>query len=427
MKKSSELREQKLLVVEQMKKIHETAEKEDRSFNEAEESKYNDLKTQVVEFDKRIKVAEEREFQELEIAQSKAKTISEREKRELKRYSLMSAVRGALGGKLEGLEKEMHEEAVREANQAGTAISGIGVPSLIIYGQRTDQPQDVSTDTYGQELVPTMKPRIIDGLFDPTVFETLGATMMRNLTGTLKLPRNTAALSAAWEGENDDAANTASTWDEVTFSPNRLAAFTQISKTLLHQSSVDIEGWVKREIARAVRLKLEESIINGTTPVDGLLGLANTTSVAMGTLGGNPTYAKLLEFEAGLGNNKALEGNLGWVTNSKVRGILKSISKDSGSGKFLWEDGNTLLGYPVGITSLMPSNLSKSTSGNILSGAIFGNWANYGIAQWGGYDIIADQYTKAKNALVEIVINTYFDAKPMVPGAFAQSMDIKTT
>ena len=427
MKKSAELREQKLLVVEQMKKLHEQAEKEDRSFNEAEQSKYNDLKGHVMEFDKRIKVAQEREAQELDIVQSQAQSISEKEKRELKKYSLISAIRASVYNKLEGLEKEMHEEALNEARASGISIEGVGVPSLIVFGEkRSDQAQDVGTDTFGKELVPTMKPRIVDGLWAATVFEQLGATIMRGLTGDLKLPRVTAGLAAAWADENADAANTAATFDEVSFAPNRMAAFTQISKTLLLQSSIDIENWVKREIARAVKIKLETDIINGTTPIDGILTLTGTTSVAHGTTGGAPTYAKLLEFEAGVANNNALEGNLGWVTNSKVRGRLKSVSKDSGSGKFLWEDGDKILGYPVGITSLMPSNLEKAGSGTVLSGAIFGNWANYGIAQWGGYDIIADPYTKAKNALVEIVINSYWDAKPLQPKSFAQSVDIQT-
>jgi len=155
--------------------------------------------------------------------------------------------------------------------------------------------------------------------------------------------------------------------------------------------------------------------------------LSGTSEVSMGSsVGGAPTYAKLLEFESAVANNDALEGNLGWLTNSKVRGKLKSVSKDTGSGKFLWEDNNTILGYPVGITSKMPSNLAEGGSGSVLSGAIFGNWAHYVIGQWGGYDIVVDQYTKAKNALVEIVINTYFDAKPLQPKSFAQSADIIT-
>jgi len=424
-KKSTELREQKLLVVEQMKKIHEAAEKEDRSFNEAEQSKYDDLKAQVVEFNKRIQVAEEREHQEFEIAQSRAQSISSKEKNELSQYSFMKAVRMASGMKMEGLEKEMHEEAVKEARESGVAINGIGIPSFIVYGQRTTQPQDKATDTFGQELIPTEKPRVIDGFWAETVFEQMGALMMRNLKGDLKLPRVLTGLAAAWESENADADNTAATFDEVSFAPNRMAAFTQISKTLMLQSSIDIENWVKAEIARAVKLKLEESIIKGTSPIVGLLGLSGTTSIDHGVTGGAPTYNKVLAFEAALANNNALFGKLGWVTNSKVRGKMKSVSKDAGSGKFLWEDNNTLIGYPTGVTSLVPSDLTKS-SGSALSGAIFGNWEHLAIGQWGGYDIIVDPYTKAKNALIEIVINAYFDAKPLQPKSFAQAVDIST-
>lgn len=429
MKKSAELREQKLLVIEQMKKLHQTAEKEDRAFNDAEESRYNDLKGQTMEFDKRIAVALEREAQELEIIQSRAVSISDKERRQLSQYSVLKAIQGQMKGGLDGLEKEMHDEAVREARNSGTNIQGIGIPLLIIRGgleKRTDYPQNVATDTYGQELVPTMKPRLIDGLWPDTVVESLGATVFRGLSGSLSLPRNTAGLSAAWETENADANNTAATFDEVAFTPNRMAAFVQISKQLLLQSSVDIEAWIKREIARAVAIKLETDIINGTTPIDGLLGLSGATNVPHGATGGAPTWATMVAFEGNVAVNNALKGRLGYLTNHKVRAKLKTVSKDSGSGQFIWEPGNTINGYPVGITSLMPSNLEKSTSGTVLSGMIFGNWEDYGIAQWGGYDIIVDPYTKAKNALVEVVINSYWDAKPLQVKSFSQSMDIAT-
>jgi len=428
MKKSAELREQKVLVVEQMKSLHLGAEKEDRAFNEAEQSKYDQLKANVIEFDKRIAVAMDRELQELELAESRASVISEKEKKELRQYSILKAIRGHMTGKLEGLEKEMHEEAVREARQSGTEIAGFGIPLLIVRGmeRRTDQPQDVATDTFGQELVPTMKPKFVDGLFPDLVVEQLGATVMRGLSGSLSLPRNLTGLAAAWETEYADADNTAATFDEVAFAPKRLAAFTQISKQLLYQSSIDIEAWVKREISRAVGIKLETDIIKGASPspIVGLLGLSGTGSVAHGGTGGAPTWSKIVEFEGAVANNNALNGRLGYLTNHKVRAKLKTVSKDAGSGMFLWEPGNTVNGYPVGVTSLMPSDLTKSSSVGILSGMVFGNWLDYAIAQWGGYDITVDPYTKAKNALVEVVINSFWDAKPLQPKSFSQSVDI---
>jgi HK97 family phage major capsid protein len=249
---------------------------------------------------------------------------------------------------------------------------------------------------------------------------------MRGLTGSLSLPRNTAGPAAAWETENADADNTTATFDEVGFTPNRMAAFVQISKKLLQQSSIDVEAWVKRELSRAVAVKLETDIINGSTPIDGLLALSGTGSVAHGATGGAPTWATIVEFEGDVAVNNALKGRLGYLTNHKVRAKLKTVSKDSGSGQFIWGPDNLVNGYPVGITSLMPSDLEKSTSGTVLSGMIFGNWEDYMIAQWGGFDIIVDPYTKAKNALVEVVINSYWDAKPLQPKSFSQSVDITT-
>ena len=60
--------------------------------------------------------------------------------------------------------------------------------------------------------------------------EALGATMLTGLVGNLDLPRGNADASATWEGENDANAETSPTFDKISLSPNRLGAFTDISK-----------------------------------------------------------------------------------------------------------------------------------------------------------------------------------------------------
>ena len=414
MKKSAELREQKALVIDQLNNLVETAEKEERTLNEAEQSKYDELKTNVEAFNQRIKLAEEKEAREMELAIDRATAISKREKNQFKSYSITKAIRSmAINKPLDGIEKEMHQEAENEARSGGFSINGFGIPSIMVRPERrTDQPH-ADADGYGDDFIPTFTQGMIDFLKPDLVSESLGATMMRGLSGDVKMPRLTAGMSATWEDEYSIAAETQMTTDAVTLSPNRMAAYTDISKQLINQSSVDIESLIRKEISRSVAQKLEATIISGDTggtdPFMGILNTSGVGDVTVGATGGAPTYALMAKMESEVAIDNALKGKLGWLINHKLRSKLKTTAVDSGSGLFVWENGNTILGYPVGVTSLVPSNLEKSSSGAVLSAAIFGNWEDMMIGNWGGYDITVDSYTQSIYALVRVVVNSFWD------------------
>jgi hypothetical protein len=71
---------------------------------------------------------------------------------------------------------------------------------------------------------------------------------------------------------------------------------------------------------------------------------------------------------------------------------------DAGSGLFVYNNGE-ISGY-------------KALSTNGAYGGYVGDWNDYIVAQWGGIDLIVDQYTLASQGQIRLVVNTYFDGKP---------------
>ena len=64
------------------------------------------------------------------------------------------------------------------------------------------------------------------------------------------------------------------------------------------QGLPDVEAIVRRDLARVLGLKIDETILNGTGTAPEPEGILNTTgigNVAMGTNGGAPTYGKLID------------------------------------------------------------------------------------------------------------------------------------
>lgn len=83
-------------------------------------------------------------------------------------------------------------------------------------------------------------------------------------------------------------------------------------------------------------------------------------------------------------------------------------------------------GYRTFVTTQISKTLTEGTSSD-LSALIFGNWAELYIGQWGGIDIMVNPYTKAKESLIEYIIESYMDVNVRHAASFAISKDVDAT
>jgi len=223
-------------------------------------------------------------------------------------------------------------------------------------------------------------------------------------------------------------------------SPNRLGAFTNISKQLLVQSSIDVENFVRNRLSEAINRALDYALINGdnsTQPFFGILNTAGIGSVPIGTDGGPLTYKHIIDLETALATDNADFGTLAYLTTPGVRGFLKNTEKASGTAQFVWNDGappvgqqgirtDLLNGYRAYVSTQVPNNLTKGGGTNLHS-VIFGNFAEMLIGQWAGLDVVVDPYSSSKNALVTIVVNSWWDAAVRHAASFAAIKDADIT
>src|SRR5690606_26648014 len=118
MKNAQQLREERDEKIDALRSIDAIAEGEKRGLHADEKTKYDGILADVRDLDSDITRAEQRE--KLAIAAAAAGAgVSHQEKEEVREYSITKAIRGFVSGNLEGLEKEMHEEAQREARENG--------------------------------------------------------------------------------------------------------------------------------------------------------------------------------------------------------------------------------------------------------------------------------------------------------------------
>jgi len=442
------LSEKRADLLRQMNAIYEAAKKraDFKGLNENEKTTYNDLKTQFDTLADPLKEAKELEKLNLEMAKTKGSKVdaaipgepandgpSDKDKKALKQYSTLRMLRMAMGReKYDGFEKEMHEEGLREARALGVPLAGSGivVPQVVL-SLSNAQKRDIGVgSSEGGYARATSLGDFIEYLNNHLVFTQLGAEFMTGLIGNIDFPKEATVAAATWEGETDANAESSPTVSKISMTPKRLGTFIDVSNQLLMQTSPSIEARLSLQLINAVLLGIEKAAIDGSGSgaiPEGILSTSGIGSVAIGATGGALTWAHIVDLQSKVDVANAMQGNLGYLTNSKIRGKLKATPKVSGQPVYIWPDaGNELAGFKAAVTNQVPSDLTKST-GTALSAVIFGNFADLLIGQWGGIEVFPNPYTKAKAAQTELLINTFADIGVKRAGSFSACVDATTT
>lgn len=379
---SVELIDKKNQLKIQAEAIIGNAEKESRKLDDDEKAKFEALKNQMEEVDNEIRKINE-------------KLNKETNKRNMENFSLLKAINDIANNRqLDERSQEVVNEGISEMRKSGLSYSGQIV--LPVTEARADV--QATVEGAGQEVVAEDKLNILEPLRASLVMTQAGATYMTGLVGNVSIPVYSGS-NVGWAGEIEAAKDGAGTFSEVTLSPKRITAFLDVSKQFLLQDSASAEALLRADIVRAIANKLEATILGdeeGTaTQPQGLFYDASDLQKI--------TYKDMVEVIAML-EQQNVTGDIKFIVSPLIKAVLKTTSKDSGSGVFVLEDGE-VDGLPV---------LSTSAC----MGLAVGNWADYVIAQWGGIDLTIDPYSQATNGKVRLVVNAYFDAKPRREEAF---------
>jgi HK97 family phage major capsid protein len=350
-------------------------------------------------------------------------------KKETRRFSMVRALNAlASPGDVAARNAASFEFECSNAVSAklGKASRGILIPFEV---QTRDMV--VGTPAAGGNLVSTdlMAGDFITILRDAMVLNTLGVRYLSGLVGNIAIPKQAGSGSAYWVAEGQAPTESAAAIGQVAMSPKTVGAFTDISRKLLLQSSIDVESFVSTDLAMVLGLAIQRAAIAGggvaNEPVGILARIA--ASVVGGANGGAPTWDDVVDLETAVSVANADVGTLAYLTNAKVRGKLKKTFVDGpGTGERVWQKGSEPLnGYRAAVTNAVPSNITKGTGTN-LSALIFGNFADLVIGMWGGLDLMVDPYTHSTTGTVRVTALQDVDVGVRNEESFATMEDAET-
>ena len=343
-------------------------------------------------------------------------------------YSLCRAIDAAASGNWgkAGFEREASQAV---ASRLGREARGFFLPMDVQNRDLT-----VGTASAGGNLVGTdfLGGSFIEILRNRMVVNTLGASVLSGLRGNIAIPRQSGAATAYWVSENSAFTESNQTFAQVTMSPKFVGTFTDMSRRLVVQSDPSVEALVRSDLATTLATAVDAACFHGTgtngQPL-GIIGQSGVGSVAIGTNGGAPTFASVVNLMREVEIDNALAGSLAYVTNPKVKAKLMTTARQSSGveGNFILQDPANLNGYRFESTQQISSTLTKGSSSSVCSAMFFGNFAELLIGYFGGLDVLVDPYTGG--AAGTLRIRTLMDCDVAVRHAesFAVISDYTTT
>lgn len=333
-----------------------------------------------------------------------------------------------------GFEREVSEAA---AKKSGKSPQGILVPIDILSSRlmphfgdagqisvmaramawAMSQVRDltVGTSTAGGHTVATdlLSGSFIELLRNRMALARLGATVMNGLNGNIAIPRQTGGATAYWVAESGAPTESQQAFDQVSMSPKTVGAFTDYSRKLLLQTSIDVESMVRRDLATVLGLEIDRVGLYGTGSSNQPRGVDQTSGInTVNFAAAAPTFAEIVSMETQVAADNADIGALKYLVNATGRGGMKTTEKATNTGQFIWEPGNTVNGYPCEVSN-------QVASGDFW----FGNWADLLIGFWSGLDLMVDPYTGSTSGTVRVVALQDVDVAVRHPESFCNGAD----
>jgi HK97 family phage major capsid protein len=323
--------------------------------------------------------------------------------KEIKRFSFFRLIRAlmALRG-FPDMGKSVLEDAAFEidacraqAKILGREPQGAFLPNEVVYGKREDIPfrRDITKATEGADLVQTLNvgASFIDLLRNKTIALQLG-TVLTGLKDDILIPRLSAGATGSWVTENTAPAETTHTFDNVQLSAKSVTAFTDLSRKLLIQASVDVENIVRNDLAEAIGIAIDSAAISGSGVGEIPTGITTTGGTGSVTSGGTVSYPNIVELWSDVAGGNADIGTLAFLTSARVAGILMETEKATGYPVYLLDGpSGKMLGYPVHISNQVPAGVGAGT-------IIFGNWKDLLIGMWDALDLLIDPFSLSSQA-----------------------------
>jgi HK97 family phage major capsid protein len=178
--------------------------------------------------------------------------------------------------------------------------------------------------------------------------------------------------------------------------PHTVGAYTEISRRLLIQSSIDVEALVRKDLAYRIALGIDDVALNGSADSDapdGLKDRAATINAVDFATSAAPTFAEIVGLESAIAADDADVDSMAYIFNATMRGYLKTTPKVSGHPVFIMGDDGMVNGYKSVVSN-------QAAAGDVW----LGNWSDFVVGMWSGLDLTVDPYSASTTGAIRVIV-----------------------
>ena len=311
-------------------------------------------------------------------------------------------------------ERTFQEEAAfeREVSNATAQRMGLNPKGMLIANDVLSRALTAGTAATAGDLIFTdARPGSFIELLRKRNFLTgLGVTILSGLTGPVGIPKQTGASQVYWKGESTAVTESEPSVGQVTMTLKEMSAWTRFSRSLMLQSSIDVETFVRNDLVTVMALEQARVALYGLGSASQPEGIKLTTGINTKDFAASqPTYAELVDMETLIAADDADIGTMGYVTNATIYGGFKTTEKAANTAQFVLEPGGTVNSYGV-----VRSN--QVETGDVF----FGVWSQLVLGLFGAVDLQVNPYSEDKEGNIRVVAHQAIDYAVRHPQAFCR-------
>ena len=389
MKTSKFYTEERASVVENMEAIVDSAKVEGRELTDSETNEFDTLNEKANSLEGMAKRAAS--FEALQASKVEKSEKIENTPKEIREYSFQDAMKAAYSGRMEGLIKEMDQEARNEARYTGQSFKGIAIPSSVLTRAAVGTAAGNATEVMAWT----------DQLEANLVLASAGANFYSGVNN-MKFPVFSSINSGFVPEAGGSAPAANGTASGVTLSPKKLISIVNVSAEALVQNA-GIEAALRRNMAQSVAATLENALLdtadvsNAPASIFADAAAGSTAAVSAATLTALETTV--------LGNGVQLEGaRMAYLMDMDAYTKVKTEAQVSSVSPLYDNRDKTANGY---FTFVSSGVAASGASGK--EHVLFGDFSKVHIAQFGGLDILVDPYTDGGIGQTRMIVTSLVD------------------
>jgi HK97 family phage major capsid protein len=209
----------------------------------------------------------------------------------------------------------------------------------------------------GAYTVPTsFYDQLIAHLIETSGVLQAGPTVLNTSSGeSLQIPKTLTHSSAAIVTEAGTIATSEPTFGQITLGAYKYGDLLQVSRELVADTGVDLEGYLAMQVGRALGNALGAHLVTGTGTGQPRGIVTDATTGVTGSTGqvGAFNSDNLIDLMFSVIAPYRASSSCGWIVKDSTLAAIRKMREGAGTGQYLWQPGlqagvpDTLLGKPI--------------------------------------------------------------------------------